>query len=438
MTSPARIAANQRNAQTSTGPKSAEGKAKAALNALKHGLSAETVVLPGENAEAFEQRLAMWREAYGAADPARAAMIDRAVISTWRLDRCARAEKARATARERHAADEFELAQRRRAEELGAKLLYEPTDRGEPWKNKDEVSTQRFARRENEPAAFFLREMLSFAQGVDWLLARWAELREPLASFGTWENNQIYEAARMLGRRPEMSTDDPLVSRLLLCAHAAGTGGYAFRDYFSQARRCAPNNPIEEDRYRVRRDTLTPESAEAARAWMLATVDQEMDRLRALKADRLDELAALDAECAAAAACIDGSEGGVLVRRYESACERELHRALAELRRGVIPGIQEEEQEKEIEQGGKKDVARTVQGGTAPGARSESRGGRPLGSFPGGDGCAAEREAEAAAFVIPPFTADLSPPVALGRPDVRGNSAGPDGPGVTRRGGSTA
>ncbi len=42
------IAANRRNAQKSTGPKSDAGKAKAKFNALKHGMTADTAVLPSK------------------------------------------------------------------------------------------------------------------------------------------------------------------------------------------------------------------------------------------------------------------------------------------------------------------------------------------------------------------------------------------------------
>ncbi len=47
--------ANRRNAQKSTGPKTPEGKAAVSMNALRHGLRARTVVLPGENREEFTQ-----------------------------------------------------------------------------------------------------------------------------------------------------------------------------------------------------------------------------------------------------------------------------------------------------------------------------------------------------------------------------------------------
>src|SRR5438874_1507155 len=50
-----RIAArNRANAQKSTGPKTDCGKTRCAMNATKHGLAGQTVVLPGEDLAAFE------------------------------------------------------------------------------------------------------------------------------------------------------------------------------------------------------------------------------------------------------------------------------------------------------------------------------------------------------------------------------------------------
>jgi hypothetical protein len=47
--------ANRRNAQKSTGPRTAAGKAAVRMNALRHGLRARTVVLPSENRDEFHQ-----------------------------------------------------------------------------------------------------------------------------------------------------------------------------------------------------------------------------------------------------------------------------------------------------------------------------------------------------------------------------------------------
>ncbi|MBM3726603.1 MAG: N-succinylarginine dihydrolase [Acidobacteria bacterium] len=52
MSTPAQAAANQANARLSTGPRTSEGKAAVARNALRHGLnSTQLLILPGEEAE---------------------------------------------------------------------------------------------------------------------------------------------------------------------------------------------------------------------------------------------------------------------------------------------------------------------------------------------------------------------------------------------------
>ena len=65
MTSQARIDANRTNSTHSTGPKSAAGKQRVAQNALKHGLSAKTVVLPHEDAEEYQHRRLTWKRELG-------------------------------------------------------------------------------------------------------------------------------------------------------------------------------------------------------------------------------------------------------------------------------------------------------------------------------------------------------------------------------------
>src|ERR1039457_5822754 len=49
MATPAQIAANQANAQKSTGPRSVEGKSASRFNALKHSIDAASIVIPGED-----------------------------------------------------------------------------------------------------------------------------------------------------------------------------------------------------------------------------------------------------------------------------------------------------------------------------------------------------------------------------------------------------
>lgn len=92
MASEAQIAANRRNAEKSTGPKSARGKAAVGRNALSHGLTAERVICFDESEAdfaAFEEGL---RAALDPADPVEAQLAERIALCAWRLRRAYRVE----------------------------------------------------------------------------------------------------------------------------------------------------------------------------------------------------------------------------------------------------------------------------------------------------------------------------------------------------------
>ena len=72
---------------TPTGPKSPEGKAIVPQNAVKHGLTAQRVVIPGEDLEESE---ALRRELLADLAPVgalEALCADRIITSAWRLRR---------------------------------------------------------------------------------------------------------------------------------------------------------------------------------------------------------------------------------------------------------------------------------------------------------------------------------------------------------------
>ena len=87
MTSEQQMAANQRNALRSTGPKSGEEKAVVAMNAMKHGLVSQQVLIPGEDEEellAFGRRLCVQLAPVGELE---LLLVDRVISSAWRLRR---------------------------------------------------------------------------------------------------------------------------------------------------------------------------------------------------------------------------------------------------------------------------------------------------------------------------------------------------------------
>jgi hypothetical protein len=60
MASTKQIEANRSNALNGTGPRTAKGKARSSRNALTYGLTAQEIVIPGEDVAAyrsFEQQL---------------------------------------------------------------------------------------------------------------------------------------------------------------------------------------------------------------------------------------------------------------------------------------------------------------------------------------------------------------------------------------------
>ncbi len=93
MASPKQIEANKRNAKKSTGPRTSAGKKKVAMNAIKHGLLAQQVVLPNEDEEEFAEftiRLARELRPVGELEDLLVGMIAACV---WRLRRLQRVEK---------------------------------------------------------------------------------------------------------------------------------------------------------------------------------------------------------------------------------------------------------------------------------------------------------------------------------------------------------
>jgi hypothetical protein len=80
-------AANRRNARRSKGPKTAQGKATASMNAVRHGLRARTVVLPRENQDDFDQIHAGLQGQYQPQTPSEQYLVDQAAIAQWKLVR---------------------------------------------------------------------------------------------------------------------------------------------------------------------------------------------------------------------------------------------------------------------------------------------------------------------------------------------------------------
>lgn len=82
------------NPKRSGGPRSSAGKLAAAANAFKSGAYALTVVLPGEDEEAFRQLEAQFLRDFSPQDIADSAMVHDLAVLTWKKMRLARLEQS--------------------------------------------------------------------------------------------------------------------------------------------------------------------------------------------------------------------------------------------------------------------------------------------------------------------------------------------------------
>ena len=94
MASDLQIAANRRNARKSTGPRTPEGKARVAFNALRHGLRARTtVILHDEDPEEFYELHAAIQAHYDPQNPPEQYLVDDMANSEWKLARSEKLER---------------------------------------------------------------------------------------------------------------------------------------------------------------------------------------------------------------------------------------------------------------------------------------------------------------------------------------------------------
>ncbi len=76
-----------RNSQHSTGPRTDSGKQRSSLNALRHGLTAASAVLPSEDPAAFEAHRRSFFDEYQPATATETQLVSELADTSWRLNR---------------------------------------------------------------------------------------------------------------------------------------------------------------------------------------------------------------------------------------------------------------------------------------------------------------------------------------------------------------
>ncbi|QDV38953.1 hypothetical protein [Tautonia plasticadhaerens] len=165
--------ANRLNALKSTGPRTAEGKARSSRNALRHGLSRLPILPGGDLASAIADRKERWRASYRPEGHAQEWRFDRLCAESVRLDFC---------------------------EQWIRSLRAELADRAlEAWDD------DRAALVAEQAAALAVRpevvqpRLLQSKHGVLWLIGRWDEVADSLRRCKGWKPETWDLAMDLLG-----------------------------------------------------------------------------------------------------------------------------------------------------------------------------------------------------------------------------------------------
>ncbi len=337
MTSPAQMRSNAENAKKSTGPRTGEGKQRARVNAVKHGMTARVALLPEENFPEFKVRMVGIFEHLRPKSPLEAALAERVAYSFVRSERASRAQTARLNRKAQTGAQEEADRTEQEVRELTQMLFRPPVGRtaAHPYAEQQggtpvEVRTDVVSNGRDHPALVVGR-LEGSALGCDWLRARWEELGALLEDGLNWRAPERFRVFRLLGIHPSDALFTNKLTTLLQACETLDPGAGSLVAEIWNAMVSAEALPgLLETYERETRHSRTWDEA-SARQYLLGVVNTAIARL-----DAKEEFHALranvESDLAQELGSFDESREGALMRRYEQACDRELHKNLAELR----------------------------------------------------------------------------------------------------------
>jgi hypothetical protein len=289
--SEAQAESNRRNAEKSTGPRTAEGKAASRRNAWKHGLTGAGVVLPHEDTDEVARRLEALETDMGPKNELARRFVAKVAHAFNRLDRCAEHETKAIAYAMRKAEAAFDDERKAESEKALSWIAAEPATNA--------------------------RRLRSTPEGIDLLIGRLEGLRSDLAGpyDVTWSFHHCEQFHHYQGLR---RSDVPHTRARAL--------GLAVTGHFQE----------------LKPDDLPDLPTDERRIWaadrLIELVNIELDQLKALKETINLDAIALDRSEAPMRALFNPGKDAILARKYEAAINRDLYRSLDEFRQAqAIP-----------------------------------------------------------------------------------------------------
>ncbi len=288
----------------STGPADTE---RTKYNAVRHGLCAESLTLPGEDPEVARQLVDDWDSYYRPRGPAERHLADECIRASLLAGR---AHDASMTA-----------------------LTKQVREADEDWLRHDEEKLAHLRKMlEDDPAAA-LREMRRSASGCRWMIGRWEELGTALEVKGNWCEVDRNEAIRLTGHRPELEMirlrPDAWYPRMLNLICNPMPNVTTFNLLFD-----VEHLP---ERYRLAYEQYRfPPTAEEARPILQAMVAAQLPPLREREEFLRIHIEAPDrAEAPRRARVLKDEKDARLFLRYQSEARSTFHRAYAALVKAI-------------------------------------------------------------------------------------------------------
>ena len=260
MATQAQIAANQRNAQKSTGPKSDKGKSKSRENALKHGLRSFTLMptLPSEDPKRIDERIQEWMDDVQPRNTRERELTAQAAWLTIDLERAQRigtghmAHRVVIAARKARAGDQ---PAPKRIHELGRKLLY--------LNGPEHIKVDKQPLGDDDPG-LLVAELEDTAAGCRWLLERWREYANLLTRRTRWEEPVLIRFIRLLGKRLVEAVFDPEIN-LIFLAWDTIVPNYAREEWESYSEEGSILDPAYT--HRLKWKEIAPRPQDVSEAW---------------------------------------------------------------------------------------------------------------------------------------------------------------------------
>ena len=331
MTPERRAEINRANAKKSTGPKTAAGKAKASMNARKHGMRSNRESIFNDTSYRFEERLRKWMAHFDAQDDVQEFLVATNVSLSFDIERVGHAD---ATNFER-AVEQSPAKELAEVHETGRKLFYDPCGataiHGVETARSEKVTTSGNGPN-GEPyanAAELVRKLESSAAGCQWMLAEWATLRKR-AEENYWFGPDRLRATRLLGRQPVDAIDDERVATIYIASNVIKSFG---RPAFADLRSDMGISGIErlEKLVSARWPGLSRPADQAQwRRMLVELVDREVAQLNEML-EVHEEMSDVYDERAVADAGFGSDKRSHQIRQYKLSAVRAIYRGMGAL-----------------------------------------------------------------------------------------------------------